>query len=211
MRHTSLHRPAQRLRRAGDITRHRLVGDIESGHLGAPGVVSAHRGPVDIAIGIGDQLRTSGRQFADVRTDGVDHDGHHIGVHLLPQATKLLVHEVRPLGGLGDACAVVNRGAQVLQRGGQRLRTTAARMLDEQKGSGRQIGGRLLDEGDSILTGLGSRLDDDDSFVGEQRRTQQFGEFGNIHLTRAQPIDRNIGSCFTPDCVQYRGHRTLDQ
>ena len=51
-----------------------------------------------------------------------------------------------------------------------------------------------------------------DSFVGEQRWAQQFGQLGGGHLSRTQPIYRDVvGAGLLARLPKDRRDRTLDQ
>jgi hypothetical protein len=175
-------------------------------------VIAAHGRRVELAVGIGDQLRADRSQLADVRADRVEHSGDRVVADLDAQRTKLALDEVGAFGGLGDLGAGMDLGAELLQLVGQRLGAPSAGVHDDEHGARRQIGGSGRDQGNGVLASLRGRFQHHHAFVGEQRRAQQFGELAGAHLPRAHAIDRDVvGAGLLASRPQDRGDRALDK
>ena len=127
-------------------------------------------------------------------------------------AAELAAHEIGALGGLRDLWARVDRRAEVLQLTGQRLGAATAGVHDDQNRAVREVGGRGLDECHRLLPRLGGGLQHDHALVGEQRRTQQFGQFGCADLTGAHAVHRDIvDACLLADGTQDSCDGPLDE
>ena len=85
-------------------------------------------------------------------------------------------------------------------------------MHDDQRGSRRQIRGHIRNEGHRILARFGRRLQNNHTFVGEQRRAEQFGQLAGADLTGTQPVHRDVvGARLFTDASQHTRYRPLDQ
>lgn len=67
-------------------------------------------------------------------------------------------------------------------------------MRHDQHGARRDVGGRRADEGHRILAGLAGGFQHHHTFIGEQRRAEQFGQFTGLDLAGPQPVNRDVGT-----------------
>ena len=140
-------------------------------------MIPPHGIGVHLTAGIGDQLRTDRGQFAQIRSNGIEHGTDGVIIDLGLQRPEFAADERDTFARTGLRGTLVDLGAQVTQLTGQCLGPPAAGVRHHQHGARREVGSGRRDQRDGVLAGFIRILEHHHPFIGEQRRTEQFGEF----------------------------------